>query len=133
MTAIVIHSHPSGREARRGTHASRPVRQRQPQPEFISTGHGARRAIFAANAFSRVRGRLGIGFAALGCGTANSGQPVPINFLGSTRVHLRQKSPRCRAQCFHVQNSLSDAPSSCLQHDRSDLECPTKALKRLTR
>lgn len=56
-----------------------------------------------------------------------------ISFLGSARVQACKQSSRCFANRFHVQNSLSDAHASCLQNDRSDLECPTKALKRLTR
>lgn len=57
----------------------------------------------------------------------------PISFLGSARVQACKQSSRRIANRFHVQNSLPDAHASCLQIDRSDLECPTKALKRLTR
>lgn len=131
--SIIVCGDLSGREARRGTYASRPVRRDEPHPDFQSAGHGFCRAIFAPIAFARARGRLGDGLATRGCGALNSGQPVPISFLGSARVQAGKQSSRCIANRFHVQNSLSDAPSSCLQHDRSDLECPTKALKRLTR
>lgn len=48
-------------------------------------------------------------------------------------IELRQKSASSRADAFHVQNSLSNAPACHEQYDRRRLECPTKALKRLTR
>lgn len=100
-------------------------------------------AIFGLDAFARVRAGLGIG-AARGRGIRKPGQPSPINscrpfeasgslLLGNARFQACQQSSRCLADVFHVQNSLSDAHASCLQNDRSDLECPTKALKRLTR
>lgn len=52
--------------------------------------------------------------------------PARISFLGSARVQLRQKSPRCIADSFQVNHSLRDAPASEMQEITGARSCTTQ-------
>lgn len=96
---------------------------------------GGNSPIFGTDVFSSVRGRLGIG-------AANPGQPVPFNFsrpfkapgslTSHTRIQFLAEQFRGEAPINHVV-SFPNAPELHEQHRRRRLECPTKALKDLTK
>lgn len=121
IASIVIAGGPDGRERE----TRKPVRlpaERQRRGAVSIFKHAGRRLArrdLVAGIVSRVRS--GSDASAL-----NHGRSAPLNFSGSARVQLRQKSPRRIADRFQVNHSLRDAPASEMQEITGARSCPTQ-------
>lgn len=132
---IVVAGGPErGGEARRGTCLAAPSAAASAIINSISHREGlgpifahavvpVRRAVRASTMAVHTMGRI----------LNRDRKPARNSFFGRARFQLRQKSPRCASDGFHVNRSFHDAPACQVQSDRSVLKCPTKALKGLTR
>lgn len=130
MTAVIVTCGDlSARRPGRATRKQPLPAERQRLGAMSIFKHAGRRLVrrdLGADAFARVKGAGGR--------QATTGHRSPINSLGLGRAFQPRKQSRSGlTNRFQVNHSLRDAPACHEQSDRSDVECPTKALKRLTR